>query len=540
MNNALGRGAWALALCLLAVPLWANTRLSAGRIRLGQSVVLHLETGDSEAPDVSPLQADFEIQGVSQRSEVRASRAGVQRQRYVDIRLKPRRAGVLAIPVLRAGSWHSRAMQVVVEDAVAPVPDAAPPLADTFVEVALDDDAPHAQQSVAMRVRLYHSQPFFRGSLPPPQIDGAHVKVAAATETFEAVRQGTRYRVHEQRYWLIPEQAGSLALPALRFTGEGWNGLVSAQSLPRQLTVAPIPDAAPEPWLPAQSLTAGWEAAPVASASLTAGEAFAVTVRVQGEGVRSVQLPSPVLRASGEARIFTGKTEKQDVWGEPPVAEVVQHFSIVPAQPGQLELHLAPLYWWDTRQHRVREVTLPPLRWQVLPGAPPVQGDAAQAVTAATAPADEGEAGAAARAIPPASLWPPRRLLAAVAAALVLLAALAYGWPRWRKRARSQAPAAIPPAAALAEALARADAQAFVRLLPQLAPHPAATLEAAVAQLADATQREAVQALEAARWGQGDPVAAWQAVRHAFAHGARWQVAANAAPGLLPPLYPRH
>jgi hypothetical protein len=90
-------------------------------------------------------------------------------------------------------------------------------------------------------------------------------------------------------------------------------------------------------------------------------------------------------------------------------------------------------------------------------------------------------------------------------------------------------------------ALQRGDRAEIARLLCRMATPPAADLDEVRERLADATQREAVAALQRARWGRGDPTEAIAAVRTAFPQGPRWrsQPAAAAMAMPLPPLYPR-
>ena len=63
-------------------------------------------------------------------------------------------------------------------------------------------------------------------------------------------------------------------------------------------------------------------------------------------------------------------------------------------------------------------------------------------------------------------------------------------------------------------------------------------LDAVRRRLDDAAQVDAVSRLQAARWGDTDPVAARNALRLAFANGPRWRTTAPESPSLLPPLYP--
>lgn len=67
---------------------------------------------------------------------------------------------------------------------------------------------------------------------------------------------------------------------------------------------------------------------------------------------------------------------------------------------------------------------------------------------------------------------------------------------------------------------------------------PPGDLEGVIARLDDASQREAVELLQAALWGGGSAAEALQTLRAAFAKGAHWRHPASPSSDLLPPLYP--
>jgi hypothetical protein len=65
-------------------------------------------------------------------------------------------------------------------------------------------------------------------------------------------------------------------------------------------------------------------------------------------------------------------------------------------------------------------------------------------------------------------------------------------------------------------------------------------VDALRARLADPRQVHALDALQRARWADGDGVAAREALRAAFKDGPHWRRDPQASAGdLLPPLYPR-
>jgi len=67
---------------------------------------------------------------------------------------------------------------------------------------------------------------------------------------------------------------------------------------------------------------------------------------------------------------------------------------------------------------------------------------------------------------------------------------------------------------------------------------PARDIDELRERLDDPAQRDAVDALQRARWAGGDGAAARRQLRAAFARGPRWKSSPTATPSPLPPLYP--
>src|SRR5690606_8900355 len=91
---------------------------------------------------------------------------------------------------------------------------------------------------------------------------------------------------------------------------------------------------------------------------------------------------------------------------------------------------------------------------------------------------------------------------------------------------------------ALRRALATGDLGDVAEALRASLSPPAPDLDAVREALADERQRAAVDALQEARWGAGDGVAARALLREAFVRGPRWRQAPPGAEPLLSPLYP--
>ena len=249
------------------------------------------------------------------------------------------------------------------------------------------------------------------------------------------------------------------------------------------------------------------------------------------DGARASQLPPFTLPDSADAQVFADpvQSDEQFIEGRPRTT-MRRRIAIVPLKPGALSLPGPRIEWWDADQGVARTAMLPPLQLQVAPG------EAAPALPdeGSTAPAGEGDrrdASASPSTLARSLPW-------------VLLAIAAFAWWRLRRRAAAVVdgpgmPAATkPPTQSLAAALKQDDLGAIAQAFCIEAGSKLDDLDAVRARLDDHAQRDAVERMQAARWGEGDAALALAALRAAFAKGARWRRPLAKPPDLLPPLYP--
>jgi hypothetical protein len=177
---------------------------------------------------------------------------------------------------------------------------------------------------------------------------------------------------------------------------------------------------------------------------------------------------------------------------------------------------------------------LPPLQLQVAPGEALPDPEDAGTVT----PAVDG-------ARPNASGSPSRLVRSAPWILLAVALLAAFAWWRSRRRAPATGGVSAPPNVAapptppsLAAALKQDDLAGIAHALCVEAGLRGDDLDAVRERLEDEAQREAVECLQAARWGDGDAASALAGLRRAFAKGARWRTPAAKPASLLPPLYP--
>ena len=542
----------ALLLLLPAAQTLAETRawLDRDRIELGETVTLNIESDAGGRPDYAPLEDDFAIEQRSSRQSWGRQGGRTQSSTLYAVALQPARAGELRIPALQVGGEHTAPLTLTVT-----APSAAPASrrGPAWIEAELDDADPYVQQAVGLRLRLYYSVQLVSGQLDQAAPDGVALQRVGNDLQYTREVDGRRVQVVERRYLLVPERSGRIVLPAARFSGRGVGGWLddlfgngqrslSAEGPVLSLDVRPVPDAAPRPWLPLHGLQLRWLATPDAA---RAGDAFSVDLELVADGATAAQLELPELVADQGAQVFPEPPQYDETIedGRPRV-RMLRRYSVLPAREGPLRVELPGLGWWDVDVDRTRTASLPALEFDVAPAAAGIGSWPAPAAGAGDArvrvPGVQGEIGA----------W----ALTTVVFALLWLLTLAWAL-HWRQRAGEGGPAkdasrmpdgAVPPQRSgpdrgLRRALDTGDLGDVAGALCGLASPPAPDLDALAVLLAPGAQREAIAALQRARWGQdGDGAAAARAaVRAAFSRGPDWLDRGDDAEGPLPPLYPR-
>ena len=556
----------AAALFALALTLWApfalanRVSLDRDRIAFDETVTLTIEIDDpgaSTLPDIAGLSRDFSVvnQTVSQEGDLFGGRMRLTAQ----LVLRPMHAGVIAIPTDAITGRDTAPLQVVVSPPRDPPPSPTEPSAvssqqPVIVQASVDTSDPYVQQSVGYTLRMYYDESLTpEGELDVDAPQGASL-IRTGEERQDTVRVGERlYRMYERHYLLVPERGGELVVPPAHFVGRTVNPLsaffsgdlgddVRVRSLPVALHVRPVPPGATQPWLPLRAATLRYRRAPT---EMRVGEGATFEIEFVATGATADPLPALSLAASDGAQVFPERAETHDAFVDgAPRATVVRRFSVVPTRSGSVRIVGPRIAWWDAAAGRAQVATLPDLVLPVSAAAPGGRVDS-------TAP--DGNAGTGVQDARDGTAWWRsgfwRWLLPGLAVLWLSMAAMLWAVKRWRDRAVSRpaaaparaAPAAMspPPPPALAEALAHGDLVMVATALCAATPSRARDLDAVRAQLADDAQRAAVDALQLARWGNGDRSEAIQALRAAFRAGPRWRTpSGSVVDDPLPPLYP--
>ena len=558
-----GIGFALLALFVAAMPAWADAGLRAwldrDSMQLGETVTLNVEAASTDAapPDFSALEQDFNLLGTQSSQQVSIVNGTRSAKTLWAVGLEPKHAGSITIAPIAVGNASTAALRLNVLDA----PAGAQPEAgsDIFIEVSAEPLDPYVQQQVRYTVKLYYVFDLTNGNLGEPQADGVAVKRLGQDKSYSATVGARRYRVIERHYALTPERSGALDIAPLAFRGSALDATdptgffsrgrqVSARSQALHLVVKPKPAAWTDgAWLPAASMLLQDENE--LPTSLHVGEPLTRTIRMQAQGLAFEQLPELELAAPPGADVYPDKadTRTRDD-GEWLYGERVRKFAFVPTRPGTLTIPGMTLRWWDTLDDREQVAELPARTVEVLPaGGTADTAPATQDETTSTATPSPSPAALPANAQEPLSLrlW---QGLAVVGLALWLVT-LALWWRARRGTLRAtpmQAAvdaAATRPRAAFLRACALGELAGAERALVAWARSERASLRnlgELAAQLDADAQREALAALQRARYAGEASAGVASKLEQAFKPGFSWTPVAHAATraSALPALYP--
>ncbi|MGC1329180.1 BatD family protein, partial [Pseudomonas sp.] len=373
-----------LLVALLATQAHAaalTASVDRARLAVGETLVLTLETSDVTQfgkPDLSALDAAFEVRDTRQVNQLRTLGADSQATTRWLITLAPRQAGTVVIPALQIGDLHSDAISLQVQASQAPDANTEAPVS---IEASLDSTSVYVQAQALLTVRVYHSVALYDDSnLTPLQIADARIEPVGETRTYEKLINGIRHGVIESRYAIYPQHSGSLQVPALTFSatevepaaGQDANTphpgkMVHVATAVLDLTVKPKPATYPAdaPWLPARSLnlSESWNPEPD---HLQVGDSLTRTLTVKAEGLSAAQLPplpgtdNIALRRYPDEPQLSNQVNERGLVGSRDERE-----ALVPAREGAIEVPSIDVTWWNTQEDHLDHTSLPARTLQV-------------------------------------------------------------------------------------------------------------------------------------------------------------------------------
>ena len=540
-----------LAMWAGSVPAATRASLDRNQVTLGEAVTLSIDSDQVGAtPDLSPLLADFSIEGQSVNRSMQWINGSSQAMSTYVLRLAPKHEGALVIPAIKLGSDLTTPLPLRVA-AGAPTP--AGEGSDAFFETVVDDPDPYVQQSVGVVVRLKYSARVASGAfgMEPPQ--DASMQQLGQDRYYTQQIGSTQYKVAERHYVLVPDRSGPLVIPGARFEGRGASNWmdslmgggsreIRARGAPRTINVRAQPADAPQPWLPLRDLRLRYVSAPQ---SLQAGQAASLVVEAVARGATRAQMPELPTPSVAGAQVFAEPAQYDEtvVDGTPQVT-LTRRYSLVPNGAGTLRVPGLKLGWWDVRAGTAKTASLPDLQLKVARGVGGFASNTLPDLAAAAAPGSGASAEAAETGHIPGRVWAWLAVAFAGLWLLTLIWALqrrtvvAARHPLAQSAAGSVAPLPTRTLADLRRALDSGSLDEVGDTLRGMSATPCADLDQLLQRLAVPAQRDAVEQLRRARWADGDGSLARTALREAFRSGPVWRVTGKPVKEVLPPLYP--
>ncbi|HVI53433.1 MAG TPA: BatD family protein [Luteibacter sp.] len=553
-----------LLVLVLAIPSMAMAQSAApvasldrSTVGLGETVTLNIEIGDesTDAPDLSPLMADFVVLGTSTNHSLSIVNGRREARTILGVALRPRHEGRITVPALAIGG--QRTQPVSLEVASSSDTNAAAADRPVVLEGKAEPTQAYVGQQIDYTLRLYFAVNLADGQLGDPAAEGAEVRRIGQDANYQSMRGGRRFNVIERHYAIFPQRAGSLEIQPPTFQGTavdptdagsffGAGAPVSAVAERLRVTVRDRPSSAPDAaWIPARELKLGLEGLP-SDGKGRVGQPITLTMRLDAVGMPFEALPALSLPKIDGADVYPDKAVTGGgASGSWVTGRRQQGFAVVPTRPGTLHIPQTTLHWWNVVTDKAEVATVPAHDIEVTAAAGAIPAPAASA-SAAQPPATASTPAAASSVASSASSIPWRWLFVGV---VVLWLATVAAWllhGRRRQAAGTAAPVSREP---VRERPAReaflsstsADPATLDRLLLAWAQTVRPSLRSTGAlsdALAASDQRAAIAMLERARFADGavDGVG----LKAAFTRGFDWTVRPGGdGPSGLPPLYPR-
>lgn len=358
---------------------------------------------------------------------------------------------------------------------------------------------------------------------------------------------------------MIPQRAGEIDIAPLAFHGRamaaddfssffGGGQTVQARSATLRMQVRTRPQAArgSGPWLPARQLALSLEGLP-ASGRVQVGEPLTLTLSEQATGLPFEALPEPDLPPLDGVQVYPdkpqGSTRDDGQWLH---GTRSRKFAVIPQRAGSLTIPEITLHWWNVGSDRAETARIPSRTLTVTAGG----STNTPASVVPVAPATAGSAPEQTSTVVAATQASPRwRVLAVLGFALWLLTLAAVGVWFWRRRRQVDATSAPRRADSsrrlrnvFLHAVRAGDVQAQAAALLAWARSERPSLRSLGdldAALDSPAQRNAVAALQRARYAVAGELPDRDRLAVAFTKGLHWRRSAPPAESPLPPLYPR-
>jgi hypothetical protein len=397
----------ALLLLIIALPLQAGVvaRLSTTTTGLDQPFQLTLETEgeQTDPPDLSVLDDDFEILGRATQQSVSIINGSVSSKRSLILTLLPKRPGKLTIPSIPFGDLRTAPLSL--EITAQPSDNASTtPRQQAQVELSLNKASAYPEEEVILILKLY-IPPGVRGEhldQPTPSLGDTRVQLLDESN-YPVERNGLAYQVLERSYGLYAYQTGKLEIAPVTFRGRSGgrsvfnlfddpfntplqsSRLVRAKSNPVSLQIKPPPGSfTGQHWLPARNIQLVETGIDVNN-PIVAGKPLTRRIMLIADGLVSSQLPALSPQVPDTVKTYEERPQLQDTPRRTGISSSRESLvTLIPTQAGEVTLPAIEIPWWNTETGKQEIARLPEVTLTVIAAAAsdtPAAGQPSQSQT---------------------------------------------------------------------------------------------------------------------------------------------------------------
>ncbi len=379
-----------IALVLLAIylPAQANVsaRLSSQSVVQGQPVRLMLElaSDQSDSPDLSVLETDFEILDRISQQNISYINGKVSASRSLILVLLPKTTGSLTIPPISVGSEQTSPLTLEVTEQ-AQDQDAGSELAR--VELSLNKSEAYPQEEVLLTLRLIRQAGVRAEHLDDPSASLGDTRIELLDERqYTSEENGEIYQVLERTYALFAYQTGQLEIAPIGFRGRSGGRsifslmddpfgqvptaqrFVQVASDPASLEILPIPaDFSGAQWLPAKQLLIE-ETGIDNTKPIVAGKPITRRIMLIADGLMASQLPAITQEVPTGIKPYEERPQLKDTPRNSGISSSRQSvITLIPTKAGQYTLPAIEIPWWNIESEREEIARLPAIELEVAP-----------------------------------------------------------------------------------------------------------------------------------------------------------------------------
>lgn len=398
-----------------------NARLEQTMVYTGDPITLQLETNSNTnaQPDLSVLEADFQVLNTSTSSQVNILNGRRSFKKTWSVSLQAKKEGEITIPEITIGNEKTNALSVTIQDI--PEEVKAETSKHAFVESSVDmqGDETYVQQQIPYTVRFFYDSNMQSAEIQAPVIENAVLEQLGEDRRYQVRRNSKLFTVVEKNFVISPEKSGALNIPPAVIKGRisltnteaqtqkdrrdrtdlmnrffndlgqdpffrgdpfaddffsrrsrGPSKPFSIESEAIDVTVLSVPkEFTGDTWLPAEQLVIvdSWAKSPP---ELKVGEPVNRTITLQVKGLASSQIPNIELPKPEGVKSYPDdpnsvtRTDGSTVIG-------TQRLSLtyIPSKAGATEFPPINIDWWDVINKKQKTATLPAWNLNIVGGA---------------------------------------------------------------------------------------------------------------------------------------------------------------------------